>query len=371
MEVWVSKRATIIDVARAAGVAVSTASAALNGRPGVAPETRERVEKAAAEVNWVASVRGRSLSAQRSNTVGLVLQRSAFVLESDPFFSGLLGGIESVLEDSPFALVLQIAATAERASERTRQLVLSGAVDGLFVADVHVDEPRFAEVVDLDVPAVVIGSEGTSGHHSDPERRVCTVVQNQNPALEELVEHVVAQGHRHIAHVGGEPGMVHTREREGAWRRVLERHGLQPGPVVPGHFTLACGANAVDPVFAQDPHTTAVVCANDLMAMGFMARCQERGIRVPDQISVTGFDGIQWGAHTAPALTTVTTDPAGLGRAAATSLLSRIEGGAGLPGRDRSGLPDRPPLGGRPSNWAALSSLDGRAGRALSDVTPG
>lgn len=313
-----SRRATIIDVARAADVAVSTASAALNGRAGVAEATRHRVEAAAAEVGWVASVRGRSLSSQRSNTVGLVLQRSPFVLESDPFFGGLLGGIETVLAERGYALVLQLAYSLERTVERMRQLVLSGAVDGLFLADVHLTDQRFDLIAELEVPAVAIGAP-VSGP-------ACSVTQEQTSGLSQMLEQLVAGGHRHIAHVSGEPGMVHTLERTTAWREVLRRHHLPEGPLVAGDYTLACGADAVARVFELDPQVTAVSCANDLTAVGFMARCQELGIRVPEDVSVIGFDGIQLGQYTTPALSTVTTDPAGLGRAAAQVLLDRIAG---------------------------------------------
>lgn len=311
------KRATIVDVAQRAGVAVSTASDALNGRPGVAEATRDRVRQAASDLAWVPSVRGRSLGGKRIYSIGLVVQRPPVVLESDPFFFGFIAGIESALETAGYALVLQVA-TAETGPERLRTLVLSGAVDGVLVTDVAAGDPRFDLLRDLGAAAVAVNADGGLG--------IASVSQDHSAGLQELVQHLVGLGHRDIAHITGSPGLVHSVEREGVWQTVLEAAGLVADLRVEGDFTADSGRRAFDQLWDGARRPTAIVCANDLCAIGVLSRAHERGVSVPGEVSVTGFDGIDLGAYVSPALTTVATSPYELGRASALVLLEMLDG---------------------------------------------
>lgn len=313
-----TKRITIIDVAREAGVAISSVSAALNGQPGVSEATRVRVRETADRLGWVPSVRGRNLSSKQSHAVGLVLQRPVDVLELDPFFAGFIGGVESVLAPAGYALLLQVSATADAGVERLRTLAKSGGVDGVFLTDVGVDDPRYPLLDDLGLPGVAINAHGSG--------RVSSVTQDHAEGLRQLVEHLVGLGHRDIAHVSGTPGLVHSEERERVWRSVLADAGLPPGRLVVGDFTSEAGARAADTLMGGMSAPTAVVCANDLTAFGFLSRVQARGLRVPDDVSVTGFDGVLLGAYVHPPLTTVATSPRVLGRRSAEVLLDLING---------------------------------------------
>ena len=313
-----SRRITIIDVAREAGVAISSVSAALNGGPGVSESTRVRVRETADRLGWVPSVRGRNLSSRQSYAVGLVLQRPVEVLELDPFFAAFIGGVESVLAPAGYALLLQVSATPDAGVQRLRTLAKSGGVDGVFLTDVGVDDPRFHLLDELGLPGVAINSPGSG--------RVSSVSQDHEAGLRELIELLVGLGHRDIAHVSGTPGLVHSEERERVWRSVLEASGLPAGRKVTGDFTSEAGARAADILLGGGGAPSAVVCANDLTAFGFLSRVQSLGLRVPDDVSVTGFDGVLLGAYVHPALTTVATSPATLGRRSAEMLLASING---------------------------------------------
>ena len=313
-----TKRITIVDVAREAGVAISSVSAALNGGPGVSETTRSRVREAADRLGWVPSVRGRSLSSKRSHAVGLVLQRQVEVLESDPFFAGFIGGVESVLAPSGYALMLQVSTTADTGADRLRRLALSGAVDGVFLTDVGVEDRRYDLLDRLDLPAVAVNAPGSD--------RVCSVTQDHRPGLRTLMEQLIRLGHRDIAHVSGAPGLVHTAQRREVWASALRDAGLPPGREVVGDFTTEAGVRAADELFGGGRAPTAVVCANDLMAIGFLSRVHGLGVRVPADVSVTGFDGVLLGAYVNPPLTTVATSPGALGRRAAEVLLASIDG---------------------------------------------
>ena len=313
------QRVRITDVAREAGVAISTVSAALNGRDGVSEQTRERIAGIAERLGWVPSMRGRSLVSRRAWTVGLLVQRPASVLEADPFFAGFIGGVETVLDDAGYALLLQVAATRERVLLRVPLWARSEVVDGIFLTDVQSDDPRFEVVDRLGLPAVAINC---SSHHA-----VATVDQQHRPGLVRLLQHLLAQGHTRIAHVSGPPGFVHSAEREATWRSLLTGTGLAPGALFVGDFTSEGGVRAADRLLAVDNPPTAVVCANDLTAIGFISRASALGFSVPSDVSVTGFDGIQLSGFTTPALTTVQTSPHHLGVEAARLLLHLIASG--------------------------------------------
>jgi DNA-binding LacI/PurR family transcriptional regulator len=315
----VNPRVTILDVAARAGVSISSVSAALNDRPGVSEETRRRIVEAAEHLGWVPSLRGRSLSGQKAYAVGLVLERSPEVIESDPFFAGFIAGVESVLEQQGYALVLQLASNRVSAVQRYRQLALDHRVDGVFLTDLARNDARVRLVTELGLPAVAV--------NSSPRCALPSVRQDHVPGLRELLEEVVALGHRRIAHVAGRKGLIHTRQRVEAWRAALAAAGLEEGPIVYGDFTVESGSRAADAVLdAAGPRPTAVVCANDLMAIGFIARVSARGVEVPMEMSVTGFDGIKLGAFVRPALTSVATSPRLLGESAAATLMSVIRG---------------------------------------------
>ncbi|MGO4601988.1 LacI family DNA-binding transcriptional regulator [Terrabacter sp. 2YAF2] len=312
-------RVTILDVAAQAGVSISSVSAALNGRPGVSEDTRGRIVDVAQQLGWVPSLRGRSLSGRKAYAVGLMLERSSEVIESDPFFAGFIAGVESVLERQGFALVLQVASSRGSAVQRYRQLALDHRVDGVFLTDMSQDDARVRLVTDLGLPAVAVNSA--------PRCALPSVRQDHRPGLVELMEEVIALGHRRVAHVAGRRGLIHTRQRVDVWRSALAKAGLEPGPLVYGDFTIESGSRAADSLLAAGGETpTAVVCGNDLMAIGFIARVSALGIDVPLEMSVTGFDGIQLGAYVRPALTSVATAPRSLGEAAASMLLAVIHG---------------------------------------------
>lgn len=312
-------RVTIVDVAERAGVAISSASSALNGRSGVSEATRRRVQKAARELGFVPSIRGKSLQAQRAFAVGLIVQRDAAVLEADPFFAGFIGGIESVISGRDYALVLQMSSGAEENTERYRRLALDRRVDGVFLSEVEEDDARFPLLRDLRLPAVAINSRSADGD-------VPAVVQDNVGAIQELVDYLYGLGHRRFGHVSGPFRYVHARQRDAAWAGALRARGLDESVVVESDFTYDGGVEAANRLLRRAGRPTAVFCANDLMAAGFVARAMDLGISVPGEVSVAGYDGITLGTYVRPSLTTLSTSPRALGAEAARLLLGRIEG---------------------------------------------
>src|SRR5262245_16301911 len=150
-------RPTINDVARRAGVSKGAVSFALNNRAGVAPDTRERILEVARELGWTPSSRARALSVSRALAVGLVMARPPETLRADPFFRAFMPVLEGELSRHGYALLLQVVPEHEGERETYRRLSDEGRVDGVFVTDLHVDDPRPALLAELGLPAVIVG----------------------------------------------------------------------------------------------------------------------------------------------------------------------------------------------------------------------
>jgi DNA-binding LacI/PurR family transcriptional regulator len=307
-------------VARLAGVSKGAVSVAMNGQAGVADATRARINDAARTLGWRASLRARALLASRSFALGLVISRPPELLAADPFFSAFIAGVESVLAKQGLALVLQVVdGEPETEAASYRRLALEGRVDGMLLTDLRIDDPRFAWLTELQLPALAVGrpAAGCPFPWLDTDDRA---------GVREAVRHLIALGHRRIAHVGGSPGYVHSAARRSAWADEMRANDLEPRQFLAGDFSGDGGARATRDLLALRPRPTAILYANDLMAIAGMSVAIDAGLSLPDQLSVIGIDDIPLAAHVRPALTTVRQDATAWGRAAALSLVALIDG---------------------------------------------
>jgi LacI family transcriptional regulator, repressor for deo operon, udp, cdd, tsx, nupC, and nupG len=311
-------RPTINDVARAAGVSKGAVSFALNDRSGLAPETRARILGVARDMGWTPSSRARALSVSRALAVGLVMARPPETLRADPFFPSFIAGVESELSGHGYALLLQVVPEHEGEQQTYRRLSHEGRVDGVFVTDLYVDDPRPALLAELGLPAVIVGP-------ALPASLWPSVGVDDGPGIVAAVEHLLAQGHTRIAHVSGPSRMVHGRSRRVAWAAALQAANLPEGPCVEADFSAEGGSAATRKLLDLADPPTAIVYANDLMAIAGLAVASGRGIDVPGDLSVTGYEDTELAAHLQPPLTTVASDVIGWGRAAAVRLLELID----------------------------------------------
>ena len=314
------RRSTIEDVARLAGVSKGAVSVAMSGQPGVADATRVRISEAARTLGWRPSVHARALLASRSFALGLVISKAPDLLATDPFFPAFIAGVESILASRGLALVLQVVdGDPEREAASYRRLAHEGRVDGVLLTDLRIDDPRIPLLTELDLPAVAVGRPASDC----PFRWIDT---DDREGVHQAVRHLIARGHRRIAHVGGAPGYVHSEARRRAWEDEMHANGLEPRYFMEGDFTGDSGAAATRRLLAVRPRPTAIVYANDLMAIAGMSVAMDAGLALPDQLSVVGFDDIPIAAHVRPALTTVRQDASDWGRAAALSLVALVDG---------------------------------------------
>jgi DNA-binding LacI/PurR family transcriptional regulator len=314
-------RPTIADVARAAGVSKGLVSFALNDRPGVSATTRKRILAAADELGWRPSLRARSLSTDRAFALGLVIARDPQIIAADPFFPALIAGIETALAPVGQALVLSMVASEEAELASYRQLAAHDRVDGVIITDLRQGDPRLALALELGLQAVTLG-------HPDAPSPFPAVALDDDPGIRSTVEHLVGLGHRRIAHVAGPTRMLHGSRRRNSFTSALKWRGLHGDLIVETDFSASDGARATAELLSLADPPTAIVYSNDPMAIAGMGVAQRAGLRIPDDLSITGFDDSDVGQHLNPSLTTVTTAAQEWGRTAASALLRLIEGDA-------------------------------------------
>ncbi|ACU84363.1 transcriptional regulator [Brachybacterium faecium DSM 4810] len=334
-----SRRATIGDVARRAGVSKATVSLAYSGKRPVSEATRQRIFEAAEDLEWTASESARALAMSRTATIGLVLARSPEVISTDPFFPRFIAGCESVLAEAGMGLLLSVVATEEDETAIYRRYA-TGRVDGVILLDVQTGDRRPALMRELGLPAVLLAPSPAAAGLDDAgfdnvgdksedevETTAFPVVLAENaPAIRDLVSLLVEAGHRRIAHVSGPLRYVHATERRNAFEAAMLEHGLDPSLVVDGDFTAASGRSRTLELLDREPRPTAIVYANDVMAIAGLSLARSRGLLIPEQLSLTGFDDSDLAAHLSPGLSSVSTRADEVGATTARTLLATLAG---------------------------------------------
>ncbi|SMH48887.1 transcriptional regulator, LacI family [Rathayibacter oskolensis] len=315
-----ASRPTILDVAREAGVSKALVSFALNDRPGVSPDSRERILRIASELGYRPSLTARSLSTSVSFAVGLVVARDPEVIAADPFFPSFISGVERVLAERGRVLVLSVVEPGASEEAVYRTLAADRRVDGVFLSDLRSDDARPGLLAELGMPAVTLGRYDGSASPA--------VVMDDTAGITDAVQHLAGLGHRRIAHVAGPDHLLHSLRRREAFERACTEAGLTPGPVVRTDFSAGQGAAATETLLDLAETPTAIVYANDPMAIAGLGVAHTRGLRLPDDLSITGFDDSEIAAHVYPTLTSARTRPARWGEAAARTLLELIEKGS-------------------------------------------
>ncbi len=306
---------SIYDVAAVAGVSHQTVSRVLNGHPNIKESTRARVQAAIEEVGYTRNSIARALATSRTKRIG--------VLVDSPVQFGPASTVRGV-EEAARAAGYFVTTTSVGEDPATG---VGGGVDYLVsqgVDAICVVAPRASSLSALarhhpGVPTLVIASE------AEPDMISASV--DQQTGAREAVEHLIALGHRRILHLAGPLDWLDAREREMAWRATLEHAGLEVVEPVIGDWTSDFGYE-----YARSspdlPDATAVFAANDQMALGVIHGLHARGLRVPEDISVVGFDDVADARHFLPPLTTVRQDFHTLGAASVDLLLQTLEGTA-------------------------------------------
>ncbi len=311
-----AKGATLLDVARAAGVTIGTASKAINGRGKLSQETRERVRDEARRLGFRFRELEHNSVADRMAMIG-VLTTDMYGRFSLP----LLMGIERAFDSRPVSAVLS-AVHNETEEQQHLKMLLQRGVDGIVVS-ARREDPR---------PPLDIGQAGIPvvyAHTQTTDARALCVLPDDAQGVRLAIEHLIQMGRRQFAHITGPSYFEAVRLREGAMRQVLAEHAisLPEHRVLSGPWQESWGYTAAQYLIKQDPHLDALFCGSDQLARGAMEALHESGMRVPDDVAVVGFDN--WepiACATRPALTTVDMNLEAVGYHVGQSMLDLLAG---------------------------------------------
>jgi LacI family transcriptional regulator len=303
---------TIRDVAREARVSVASASRALNDRDNVTPATRDRVRAAAQRLSYVPHSGARSLTRQKTDSIGVVLP-DLF----GEFFSELIRGIDRVAHAHGLQLLLSnMHGNPHEATNAVRSM--RGRVDGLLVMTPDTQRRHLLDALSPAVPAVLLNC-----HDRTPD--LASVGIDNEGGARAMTEFLIARGYRRIAFVSGPRNNRDSKARQLGFVNALAAATGERNPlIITGDFSEASGAEAARLLIAGRMPVDAIFCANDMMAVGCCAMLADAGISVGEEIGVAGFDDIPIAHYTAPALTTMNARIAELGAAAAEKLIQLI-----------------------------------------------
>lgn len=306
---------TVYDVASAAGLSIASVSRALNSQPGVSRTTAERVQRIANELGYEPNDVARSLVAKSTRTIALLLPDIA-----NPFFPELVKGVQSAVDAHEHMLLLVDGADSHNRVASSMAGLRRKQVDGVIVVAGSLDQSM--DELFAGIPTVFLDRE-TQGHGA-------SVGVDHELGAYSATEFLINCGHRRIGHIAGPEDVAVAQLRLNGWRRACEQAGIAADDTLVrrGDFSEDGGFRAGSELLAMHPDCSAVFAANDLSAIGFLSLCAQRGLAVPGDMSVIGFDGINLARYTTPRLATVVQPAAELGQTAATILLDHIQGNA-------------------------------------------
>ena len=278
------------------GVSTQTVSRVINKRPDVSPRTREAVEAAIAATGFQPSAVARSLVHRRSQTLGVIVAGLRYFGVAQT-----LNGITDEAQAAGYGVLLKEIDSSETVDiVPVIDFMIAHQVEGIIFAAPQIGKNIAtvrSQLRNASPPIVFLKSE--------PSPDYSTIRIDNAGGARLATGHLVALGRRRIAHLAGPPLWRESEHRENGWRDALREAGIDPGPVATGNWSAQSGVAGLEALLALDPHLDGIFVANDQMALGVLRAAQGRGIAVPGDLAVVGFDGLDEGAQFTPSLTTV------------------------------------------------------------------
>lgn len=305
------------DVAKAAGVSHQTVSRVLNESPAVRPATKQRVLQAVAELGYRPNRAARTLVTRSSNTIGVVTFGPKLYGPAST-----LMGVENAARDAGYYISLATMRTVDAQSVRSAVDHFIGQnVDGLIVVTTSIEGDETFSELSQEIPVVVVGAG------RKPSGKEISVAIDQARGGRLAVEHLIGLGHEKIVHITGPEDSYDARARHEGYQEAIRAAGLEALPFVVGDWSAERGYEAGQELLARGSDMpTAVFASNDPMALGLIYALVERGVRVPRDVSVVGFDDVPGSAFYSPPLTTVRQDFEEMGRQCIESVLAALDG---------------------------------------------
>ena len=312
------RRPTLSEVARLAGVSIAAASRVINRSGHASPATREAVERAVRELDYVPNPTARALATQRSGAVVLAVSHHDPELFADPFYAQIIAGVSAALERTDLMLMLALA-DSEHGRARLERILRSRRADGVMLMALHGDDPLYHLVGKLDLPVV----HGGRPLNTEP---AWYVDADNRGGARLAAEHLVGLGRRRVAMITGQLDTDVGTARLHGFQEALAVAGLDTSLVQQSDFTETGGREAMARLLDAHPDLDAVFAASDNMAAGALSALRAAGRAVPADVAVAGFDDHPIARHTHPPLTTVQQPIRQLGREMAKMLLGLIDG---------------------------------------------
>lgn len=310
------QRPTMKDVAAHAGVALSTVSYVFNNNGPVSEERRTRVLNSVRALNFTPNESARSLKSNSSKTIALVIPQL-----TNQFFALLAQGVERVASDNGLLVVFCIPETTEDAESHNVALLQSKRVDGFIYLSAFGTSLNTIVELASHGPMVLVDEK-------IPGLDLPSVVSDGRRGAREIASYVIGQGHKRIAIIGGPESLWTAQQRLAGYREALAKagHNLDDTPYLAGDYSQEAGTNLASKLLQGSAvnRPTALLCANDLMAIGAIEYCKSAGIRVPEDVSIAGFDDLPFASLLTPRLTTVRQPALEMGQRAANILLELL-----------------------------------------------
>jgi LacI family transcriptional regulator len=297
---------TIKDVAKLAGVSISTASYALNNIPNVHPETKERILKAAKELNYYPNGVARNLKTKRTGNIGVFVYGF-----SGPIFSDVLEGIRKKLQENNYNIVVS-------SGKASSNLLRERQVDGAIIFDAELTDATLINSAKHGLPVFVLDRtlKGQNIYSS--------VIDNEG-LVYRFMDQMIQKGYKDFAYLSGPEDAFNNNHRYDGFKQALEHFGIKTHRYIACDFTIQGGYQAGKTIVESKDRPRFVYCANDESAIGLMQSLKEHGIRIPEDIAVAGFDNIYLGQYMSPKLTTIGIDHILWGTTVADALLKIIQ----------------------------------------------
>jgi len=313
------KRASLEDIARKAGVSRSTVSRVINNDPNVKQETREHVLKIIEEERFNPNAVARIMVTGRTQIIGFVVPHEYHVFFNDPYyFPTLLEGVSGVATERDYAILLWVRQSGEDESIFHRRILQNGLMDGVILASATIQNPLITYLLEMDIPLAMVEQPGSHEDH------ISYVTIDNTMAVQNVIEHLISSGRRHIALVAGDIDNMDGRERLEVFRRTMTDAGLPADRIVYGDFKKWVAYEATKQLL--DKPLDAIFACSDIMADGVYEALQEAGRRIPEDVAVVGFDDLPTATRLIPSLSTVRQPLREKGAIATRLLLDTIEG---------------------------------------------
>ncbi len=300
------------DVAKLAGVSHQTVSRVLNDHPNVRAHTRERVLAAIRELAYRPNAAARTLVTRRTHTLGVI---SVDTMLYGP--TSMLYGFERAAHDAYFVSIASLPALDRRSMLDAVDRFVGQGVEGIVVIATHDSGVAALAHVPPEVPIVALGC----GTHAT----ITSVAVDNEAGAATATRYLLGLGHRTVHHIAGPASNLDAEERVGGWRQALREAGAPEPAVLAGDWSAASGYE-LGRQLADEPDLTAIFCGNDTMALGALRALTERGLRIPQDVSVVGFDDVPDASYYMPPLSTVRQDFGEVGRQALNVLVDRMSG---------------------------------------------